>query len=129
MRSLGVAPRLRDVTTGLLAEIGIVYSPVGGDHGWLWCLGGPDVMRSPSADHVEQNMCVDLHLEVCEHHEIINIEIDGLDPIAVTGDGTGPGDPYRAEPIVLAETVDELFAAFAGRVRAWLPEVVVPQRT
>lgn len=123
-RGLGVGPRLRDTTTAVLAAYGIEYRPSSGDTDWLWCLGGPDLFRVPSQEHIEQNMCVDLHIAVCEVHQAVDTRIEGVDIIPSSGGGTGPDDPRRARPVSLGYAVDEVIDAFEARLRRWLPEVL-----
>lgn len=120
-RGLGIGERLRDVVTAALADVGIDYNPVGGASDWLWCLGGPGVLREPSEDTVEQDGCVDLHLDVCEVHQVVSADIESFDMVAVAGDGTGPGNPFTATSIVLAARTGDVVDAFDARLRAWLP--------
>lgn len=85
----GLSTRIRDVVAELPTEIGITYEPAPGDGEWLWCLGGPDVLKHPSEDHVARDMCADLHLSVCDKHHVISIDIEGHDIVPTHGHGTG----------------------------------------
>ena len=90
----------------------MTYTPVGAEGEWLWCLGGPELIRDlvVATELGEHIGCVDLHLEVCTRHQSFVVFVDGYD---LADDG----------PIELDDStpVDDL----VDRVEAWLDAVLV----
>lgn len=118
---LGLGPELGDHITALLHRRGIDYSPVGDNNSWLWCLGGPELYRNPVPDAVDS--CLDLHLNVCDEHEAISIDLWPYDLISETG-GTGPNDPRQAQPVVLGH-LDQAVSGVVDRLEPWLDQILM----
>ena len=129
--SLGsdVASELAPAVTKLLARRGIDYDPAGPSHAALWCLGGPELYRTPAdagdidADGANGQLCLDLNLRVCDEHRTISLELFPYDLVPEWG-GSGPDDLRKSDPIELASSgsiVDQVIA----RLEAWLDEILV----
>ena len=123
----GTTDRIRDGITDLLAQRGIDYRPVG-DHGdWLWCLGGPDLMRgSAHAEYAEQDMCVDLTVWLCARHDVICAEIH---PFELAPHFVDVEPPHRVQSQAIDLEMDgDPSAAFLPHLEDWLASVLVLPR-
>ena len=112
---------LRDQVTALLRRHGIDYQPVGDNNSWLWCLGGPELYRNPDPEAADT--CVDLHLNVCDEHKAISVDLWPYDLIPETG-GTGPDDPRQASTLPLGDS-DQVVSAVMDRFEPWLDQILV----
>lgn len=123
----GTTDRIRDGVTGVLERRGIGYRPVGDDGDWLWCLGGPDLIRGPArAKYAEQDMCVDLTVWVCARHDVV---CAGIHPFELAPQRVDVEPPHRvrSQPIDLGTDGDPT-AAFLPHLEDWLASVLVLPR-
>ena len=123
---LGVAAELGRAITTLLERRGIDY-PTPLDNSLLWCLGGRDLYRDRSADGVEDlpaDACVDLHMNVCDRHKAISIDLFPYDLVSESS-GSDPGDPRRSEPVDLGNDQAGAIAAVVARLEPWLDEILL----
>lgn len=120
-RSEGVSTQLRDEITRMLRSIDNQYQPVGERGEWLWCLGGPDLYRE---DGVTQEGCVDLHLSVCEKHQVVSVHLFPYDLVPESG-GSSISDPRQATPISLpSNATSDLVTNVCARVESWLNSIL-----
>jgi len=118
---------IRDNVTSILSARSIDYHPVGDDGSWLWCLGGPDLYRKPmqsgDEDFADSNMCLDLHIWVCEQHEVLCAELYPYDLVPESG-GSSIDDPRRSQPIVLDQDAHLAAIDFLARLETWLDRIL-----
>jgi len=121
-RSEAISAQLRDEITRILRSIDNQYHPVGERGEWLWCLGGPDLYRD---NRVAQEGCVDLHLSVCETHQVVSVHLFPYDLVPESG-GSSLTDPLQATPIALpCDTTSDTIASVCARVEDWLNSILV----
>ena len=120
---LGIGAALRSEVGENLKMRGFVSDPGISGSPWLWCLGGPAVLRAPHPDDMQADDCVDLILYVCETHQVISAEVSHLDTVAEWG-GSGPNDPRQSEPVLLGTEAEAVCAAMAW-LSNWLDRVTI----
>ena len=107
-----VATAACDALTALVDRLGMTYDPVGGGGDWLWCLGGPDLIRDRriAAELAQHIGCIDLHLEACTRHRSFTVFVDGHDLAA-------------DQPVELGD--DDVVGALVRHVESWLDSILV----
>lgn len=121
----GTTDRIRDAVTALLAGHGIEYEPVG-DGEWLWCLGGPELVRTGAYDeYAAQNLCVDLNVWACPHHRVITARIWPHDLVPEWCD-LDPPHIRRSQPTDLDG--DDPAHALLAPLETWLDSILLLPR-
>ena len=119
----GATDAIRNGVTALLARRGIDSRPVGDDGEWLWCLGGPDLVKGEAhAEYAEQDMCVDLNLWACARHQVISAEVF---PFDLAPHWKSIESPHAAgsAPIELGAD-DDPVEAFLPHLEDWLDSIL-----